>query len=100
MRVGGALDRLTRWVQRDGLLVGQRVGLRDVEYRHRTKHSSGRLLTLALRLPLTCVPVAVADAHRGEDADRALALADAPVQLQERPEPGNVGGVRSLHRDQ
>jgi hypothetical protein len=38
------------------------------------------------------VLVVLLDGDGGEDADRMLALADAAVEVQERAEPGDVGG--------
>ncbi len=67
--------------------------------RRRGKSSvSAALVTPHPRLPLHVLMSA--EAHRGEDPDRALALAHTPVQLQERAKPSDKSRVRALERDQ
>src|SRR5437773_2101512 len=97
MRVAVACDRLRRRAQWDGFFSGQRLGLRDVEDRHRAEEDAALAAVVA-------VIVKLLDGHRREDPERLLALADAAAQGEEGAEAGDVGrrgpaGV-ALDRDQ
>jgi hypothetical protein len=82
--VAVAGDRLRGRRERHGLLAGQRVGHRDVPHRHRAEEDF-------LLAGLVAFVVALLDGDRGEDADRALALAHAAVEIEEGAEAGDVG---------
>src|SRR3977135_187726 len=99
MRVRVTLDRLARWGQRDRLSAGQRVGLPDVEDGHSPKDRAPLLPVLPGGVSPGLLALTVAQAHRGEDADRTLALAHAPVQLKKGSKARDVACVGSLHRD-
>src|SRR5438128_2007881 len=100
MRVRGTADRLTRRLERDLLGPREQLGLRDVENRHGAEHHPLGLLALTLDVTAGLLRLSVADAHRSEDANGALALAHAAVQLKERPKASDVARVGALQGDQ
>ena len=102
VRVRVAVDRLGRRVQRHRAPCRAAASVCETSNTETArKHRAPRLLRRRLSAcRMRSSLRAAADAHRGEDPDRALALSDAAVQLEERPEAGDVGRVRALHGDQ
>jgi hypothetical protein len=87
-------DRLARRHERHGVLAGDRLRLRHVEYRNGAEDRAHVLLVIS-RLPRRS-----RDRRRRENADGFLALAYAAVQAEEGAEASYERGVGSLQRYQ
>jgi hypothetical protein len=94
--VAVAGDGLARWFEGCRLDSGERIGLGDIENCGEPKADELRFALLGVDLLGVALPVA----DWGEDPDRFLSLADAPAELEPLAEPGDMGRVRALERDQ
>src|SRR5919201_1655674 len=96
IRVAVAGDRLAGWIERYWINSGERLCLGDVEHGCEPEADELQLGLLVVRLLV--VRASVADGS--EDPDRLLALAYAAPEFEPLAEPGDMGCVRALERDQ